>query len=264
MFSRVLLAAAFLVWAITPIAVVGSAAPRAAVQVFLERGPEVRPDPKTKAELARLMGVKGFSLVDLQGASPFSIDRADDMKKALESARRAGADVLVVGRTSTASESGRQSLAGTKTATTVLARVELRAIRTDSGDVLWSDVEKGTSLEAAATSVGTRFLDEVLAQWRSTRESADKRLLVRVSDASGKLKIADLKEFKEVLFAVDGVEEVVQRMLDKHQAVLDVLYTKDRPSLERSIQGAPVGDKRIALKGVVAGEIIAVLEPPSR
>src|SRR5262249_54825527 len=141
MFPRALVPAACIVLAITPIAVVGGAAPQAAVQVFADRGLDIRPDPKTKAEIVRMMATKGFGVVDLKAGRAFSIDRADDVKSAVEAARNAGADLLVLGRTSTSGEAGRRSLAGTVSATISITRVELRAIRADTSDIVWPDAE---------------------------------------------------------------------------------------------------------------------------
>src|SRR5262249_41027916 len=153
-----------------------------------------------------------------------------------------------------------KTLAGTTSSTASITKVELRAIRTDTNAILWSDTEVGTNMVRTTTTVAVRFFDEVLSQWKQSREIGDKRLLLRLTDESGKLKVADLKEFKEVLFGIDGVEEVVQKSLDKKEALLDILFTKERPILERSISGAPVHDKRIALKGISGGIIMVVLE----
>src|SRR5262249_45145451 len=79
-----------------------------------------------------------------------------------------------------------------------------------------------------------------------------------------KLKIPDLKEFKEVLFSIDGVEEVIQRALDKTSSLLEIQYKKDRASFERAIDGLSVHDKRITLKGVENGAVLIVLAPTGR
>jgi hypothetical protein len=255
-----------IVLAITSSALGGDAGPKALVGVF--RGTDMKLDPRATAEISRVLGAGGVGLVDAKAAlslpsgPAFSIERPGDQRAAAEVAMRSGANLLILGRTSTAGPTIGRSLAGITTSTGATWKVELRAIRPDNGAVLWSDAESGTGATRTATTVAGRFAADVVSQWRSTREAGQKKIFVRLTDASGKLSIADLREFKELLFViVDGVEEVVQSALDDASALLEIEYKKDRPSFERGIDGMRFNDKKVTLKGVEKGTILVVLAP---
>jgi hypothetical protein len=210
------------------------AAPRTVVRV----APSI-----VEKEVSRALAGRGFVLMDDKGAP-------------------SKAELLVVGQTSTTSGGSIRNLAGVESMTGTTSRILLKAVRPETGEILWSDQESGTDLVRTATTVAARFAGDVLTQWqREVENQGEHPLEVAIVSAQGKLSIADLKEFKETLFiAVDGVVEITQKSRDAKQTVLRVLYTKTPQSFREAIDHKRLGEHVMRVSEMQGNKLTVIFE----
>lgn len=239
--------------------------PRVLVQIF-----ESRPVEGAGAGdlLARRLGQEGFAVVGPTDGRPARallkpdsppVDSQDFALLAARAAAAAGADLIVLGQVSTSTGAAR-SLTGAVTSTG--SALSLRAVRARTGEVLWADREVGTHLGAIAASLGARFAPELHARWTEQVASEANLVELVISDATGTLRVEDLRELEDGMFlAVEGVEEITQRTLDDRRAVLQIIDPRGPAQLRGALEGFRLSERRCHVVGAAGRRIEVVLEP---
>ncbi len=191
------------------------------------------PDPAGETEIIRQLLQKGFKVVDQTQVR--KIRDGDQVKKALEGDVKAaqllgqqhGAEVLIMGE---AFSEGAMRGGGLANMVSVRARLEARAIRTDTGEILAADGAFAPGLDISEQIAGKKALAAAGGKWV---EAAFPVILDRWSkEVSGEnsvqivisgLSFAQLAKFKEVLAQqVRGVKDLQQRSFTANVATLDV------------------------------------------
>jgi Flagellar assembly protein T, N-terminal domain len=190
-------------------------------------------DPAGETEIIRLLIEKGFKVVDQ--AQVRNIRESDPVKRALggdaESAQRLGrqynAEVLVIGE---AFSEGAMRGGMLGNLVSVRARLQAKAIRADTGEILASegaispgvDISEFAAGKKAVTASGKKWLDAALPvlldRW-SREIGGENSVQVVISG----LSLPQVGAFKEVLLGqVRGVKDLHQRLYAADTATIDV------------------------------------------
>jgi hypothetical protein len=205
------------------------------------------PDPAAETELVRVLLEAGFKLVD-QGQSrkireneqQFQALRGDAVKVATLG-REYGAEVVIVG------EAFSHAAGPGPGGQHVQARVEARAIRCDTGEILVAHGLEATAVEAselvaakkalrlAGQEVAGYFAKQLAARW-GAEATGVRALEVLVSD----LPYAKLVALRtKLLSGLPGVQAVHQRHYEDQLARFEVDYEGDPQDLVEVLVGEP-------------------------
>jgi hypothetical protein len=188
------------------------------------------PDPAGETEIIRQLITRGIKVVDQ--AQSRRIRRSDQMRTLLsgdvETAKRIGlrhgAEVMIVGEAFSEGAMRRATLIS------VRARVEARAIRTDTGEILTADGQFAPGVDIAEhiagkkalAKAGERWLEAnlpvILKRWETeTANTSSVQIVVHG------LTLKQLIQFEQVLKSqVRGVKNIQRRSFDHKVAVLEV------------------------------------------
>lgn len=190
-------------------------------------------EPAGEAEVIRHLIQKGFTVVDpgqvrkIRESDQIKKIVAGDMKAAQLLGRQHSAEVLVIGDAVSAVAMRGGVLANM---VSVRARLEARAIRTDTGEVLAADGAEAPGLDLTEQVAGKKALAAAGEKWveatlpvildRWSKEvSGGNSVQVVVSG----LTFAQLGKFKEILKTeVRGVKDIHQRSFTANVATLDM------------------------------------------
>jgi len=191
------------------------------------------PDPAGETEIIRQLVQKGFKVVDQTQIR--KIREGDQVKKALDGdvkaaqllAQQYGAEVLIMGE---AFSEGAMRGGVLANMVSVRARVEARAIRADTGEILAADgafapgldISEQIAGKKALAAAGGKWVDAalpvILDRW-SKEASGENSVQIVISG----LSFAQLSKFKEVLSQqVRGVKDMQQRTFAANVATIDV------------------------------------------
>lgn len=191
------------------------------------------PDPAGETEIIRQLIQKGFKVVDQTQVR--KIREGDQVKKALEGDVKAaqllgqqhGAEVLIMGE---AFSEGAMRGGVLANMVSVRARLEARAIRTDTGEILAADGAFAPGLDISEQIAGKKALAAAGGKWVETtlpvildrwskEVSGDNSVQLVITG----LSFSQLAKFKEVLTQqVRGVKDLQQRSFIANVATLDV------------------------------------------
>lgn len=191
------------------------------------------PDPAGETEIIRQLIQKGIRVVDQ--AQTRRIRESDQVRRALagdrEAARliglRHGAEVLIIGE---AFSEGAMRGGPLGPMVSVRARLEARAIRTDTGEILAADGQFAAAVDIAEHMAGKKALAAAGSKWL---EAALPVVLNRwTQEASGGssvqlvvhgLSLRQLTQFEAVLKThIRGVKDIQRRSFERNIAVLEV------------------------------------------
>ncbi|MEB3222908.1 MAG: hypothetical protein VKS61_12600 [Candidatus Sericytochromatia bacterium] len=205
------------------------------------------PDPAAETELVRVLVEAGFKLVDpgqsrkiRENEQQFQALRGDLVKLATIG-REYGAEVVIIG------EAFSHAAGGGPGGQHVQARVEARAVRCDTGEILVAHGLEATAVEAsefvaakkalrlAGQDVASYFAKQLAARW-GAEASGVRSLEVLVSDLPY-TKLVALRG--KLLSGLPGVQAVHQRHYEDQLARFEVDYEGDPQDLVELLVGEP-------------------------
>lgn len=188
------------------------------------------PDPAGETEIIKRLLEKGFKVVDQSQVA--KIRYSDQVKAALEGdtnlavkiGLQYGAEVIIIGEAF--SESAGRGIGGMESCR---ARVEARAIKTDTGEILVADGRHAGSLDIAEAIAGKKalqkaggeladyFIEQIVAKWGSeVTATAGIELVI-----SG-INYSQFSQFKSALASLRGVKGIHQRSFTGGRAVIEI------------------------------------------
>lgn len=189
------------------------------------------PDPAGETEIIKKLLEKGFKVVDQSQVSKIRYNdqiRAGikgDNKLAAMIGLEYGAEIVIIGEAF--SESAGRVISGF---TTCRARVEARAIRTDTAEILVADGKHATdlditeviagkkALQKAGSELAAYFIDQILSKW-----SSDVTNLTSVNMIINGLNYKEFIKFKHVLLKnIRGIKAIHQRLFANSRAVVEI------------------------------------------
>ncbi|GAB6160947.1 hypothetical protein JCM12298_01060 [Desulfothermus naphthae] len=188
-------------------------------------------DPACETEIIKKLLEKGFKVVDQSQVSKIRYNEQikagieGDAKLAAKIGLEYGAEIIIIGEAF--SESAGRVVSGF---TTCRARVEARAIRTDTAEILVADGKHATDLDIAEVIAGkkacqkagselaTYFIDQILSKW-----SSDVTNLTSVNMIINGLNYEQFIKFKHVLIQnIRGIKAIHQRSFTNGRAVVEI------------------------------------------
>lgn len=202
------------------------------------------PDPSGETEIIKKLLEKGFKVVDQSQVSKIRYNEQikagieGDAKLAAKIGLEYGAEIIIIGEAF--SESAGRVVSGF---TTCRARVEARAIRTDTAEILAADGKHATDLDIAEAIAGkkalqkagselaTYFIDQILSKW-----SSDVTNLTSVNMVINGLNYKQFIKFKQILLkSIRGVKAIHQRTFINDRAVVEINIRGDAQFLSEEL-----------------------------
>ena len=189
------------------------------------------PDPAGETEVIKKLLAKGFEVVDQSQVSKIRYNEqikaviAGDAKLAAEIGLEYGAELLIIGEAF--SESAGRIVGGF---ITCRARIEARAIKIDTGDILVADGKYATdldiveaiagkkALQKAGSELATYFINQILSKWGN-----DVTNITSVNVIIYGLNYNEFIRFKQVLLQnIRGIKAIHQRSFTSARAVVEI------------------------------------------
>lgn len=185
------------------------------------------PDPAAETEMIRQLLMAGVKVVDDQRVKQLEDDRTvlamlrgqSDPAKLQELKNMFGADILIVGEA--IAEQNNQQVAGLASVFS-RARVEIRAIRMDTGEILAADAEQGPGRDLSETLAGKnalqntskilapRFIAMMANQIGGRGLSPNSRTIPMQIEIGGWNSLGEAQRFLDDLQALSGVKGAVR------------------------------------------------------
>ncbi len=242
------------------------------------------PDPAAETEFLKYFKTAGFKLIDKKQAEKvwkddvlYKLEKEEDLQAAAALAFKIGAEILIIGEAF--SEKGVQVNSGgyggvPGQIVTAGARVEIKAIRVDTGEILWADSEYAKAADTTELIAGKRALQEggkalapkvakeLLRQWSTGGAGKGANAIeIVLSYPNGVLKFADVTDFKEnSMKAVAGLQQVVQREFVEGVAMLELVYEGDAQGLAGALDGKKIGKKTCEITKISGNKIFVNLK----
>ena len=194
-------------------------------------------NPAGETEIISQLLDYGFKVVDqsqirrIRESDQIRKILAGDKKAAKLIALRHGAEMLIVGKAFGETAMRGQSLGGL---VSVRARLEARAIRADTGEILVADgkfasgvdIEEQVAVKKALAEVGKRWVEsnlpEIMEKWKQETSG-----VMSVQLVINGLSLPQLVRFETVLKKeIRGVDNLQRRSFDNKVAILDMDLTK--------------------------------------
>lgn len=229
--------------------------------------PEI-PDPAAETEVIRLFLEKGFEVVDQSQIKQIRYN--DQVKAAAAGDNEAaqligmeyGAEVIIIGEAFSEFNMERAGLISCR------ARVEARAVETDTGRILAAHGFHGAGVDstenlagkAALANAGAKIaeylMDQILKKWRKEVSSTFRvQIVVKVTNYE------QLKEFKEFLQSISGMRNIHQRSFTANIAKLDTeLVGLMAQDVANKISGASITSGKVSVVGFTANRIDAEIK----
>lgn len=236
------------------------------------------PDPAAETEFFKSFKEAGYKLVDKKQLEKvwkddvsFKLDKDEDVKAAAALAYKIGADILIIGEAfsekGVETDTSYSGLPGQ--IVTANARVEVKAIRCDTAEILWADSETARGADTTEIIAGKKALadagkklagrvsDEILKQWsQGSTQGGANSVEIELSFSSGKLSLAEVKSFKEgAMKSVAGLQEIVDREFAEGNASLEFVYEGDAHGLSEALDGKKIGTRVATVKKVTGNKI---------
>ncbi len=221
------------------------------------------PDPAGETEIVRQLLAAGFKLVDQTQSKKIRDNEREfqrmqgDLSKMAALGREYGAEVIVFG------EAFSETVGREGNGVRVMARVEARAVRCDTSEILVAhgleaEASEGSELVAAkkalrlaGAQVGEYFVQQLNARW--SQEAAKGRTLeVLISN----ITYPQLSQLRGVVEnRIEGVQAFHQRHFESNLARFEVDYAGDVQDLVDALVGQKVGEKRLELTKLTGAKV---------
>lgn len=215
---------------------------------------------------------KGLEVVDAE-LMKTNLDRDKALQAMTGGARAAaalglqfGAEVIIVGRA--IAKSSAETIKDTAFRS-YLGNVSLRAIRTDTAEVLAvdnhevakihvDDVAGGTlAIREATLPLVVRLVPKVLGRWGDGRQDAVHRIQLVVGNVQQLWQVAALRQL--LAERVKGLKDIVQRSFVSGVAVFDARYSGEAQKLAEELTLAQPEHFRLRVLGVTPSKVDARL-----
>jgi hypothetical protein len=241
------------------------------------------PDPAAETEFLKTFKTAGFKLIDKKQAEKvwkddviFKLEKEEDIQAAAALAFKIGAEILVIGEAFSEAGQYMPSMGGIQTIS-ARARVEVKALRTDTAEILWADSAYGTGIDAtevvagkkalqqAGKEVSLRVSDELVRQLSGIGSTTDgsRTALIEIvlSYPAGTLTRAEMKSFKEgALKGLPNLVEIVEREFIEGVANLEFAYKGDAQGLADSLDGNKFGKRTASVTKVTGNKLFVNLK----
>ncbi len=224
------------------------------------------PDPAGETEIVRKLIAGGFRVVDqaqvrrIRDSDSVKHALAGDIAAAREIARRYDAEILVIGEAFSQGATRDPQLANM---ISCRARLEARAIRADTGEILAADGVYGSGLDLteiiagkkALAAAGSQWVDRVvpviLDRWQAESSGSNSVELV----ISG-ISFAQLAKFKNVLRnQIRGINDVRQRTYAEKVATIEVDLDGPAQTMADELALQKFDDFRVEVAGFTANRL---------
>ena len=148
------------------------------------------------------------------------------------------------------------------------ATVQVKAIRTDTGDIIATDSEQGKfshiddvaggvkAIENACSKLSDKLITQILDRWQTDIESGS----VMTLNVTGITGYDQFTKFKASLkYYVRGLESVTQRSWDGSYAVLEVVMKGNADDLAKRLSGQDIEESKITVTGMTQNSVTVEL-----
>lgn len=220
------------------------------------------PDPAGETEIVRQLVEAGFKVVDQsqskkirQNEQLYAQLKADPQRVAALG-REFGAEIVVFG------EAFSETVGATGGGTKVMARVEARAVRCDTAEILVAHgleaeateasemVSSKKALRQAGNLVARYFVEQLAARW-SNEAAGSRSIEVLVHDIS----YPQLVKLKEMLRSEEIVQAFHQRLYEENMARFEMDCTGDPQDLVDALVTQKYGDFEIELVKLTGSKV---------
>ena len=224
------------------------------------------PDPAGETEIIKRLLEKGFKVVDQSQVKKIRYNDqvraalAGDDKTAAKIGLQYGAEVIIVGEAfSEFATSG--GVLGSMIS--CRARVEARAIRTDTGEIIAADgkhaagidisenIASKKALQNAGGQLGDYLITQILSTWRSEVVDATTVQLIIIG-----VDYQQFAKFKMLLKgSVRGVKAIHQRSFSGKRGVLDIDFKGDPQALAEELALKDFGNFKVAITNFTSNRL---------
>jgi len=224
------------------------------------------PDPAGETEIIKRLLEKGFKIVDQSQVKRIRYNDqvraalAGDDKTAAKIGLQYGAEVIIVGEAfSEFATSG--GVLGSMIS--CRARVEARAIRTDTGEIIAADgkyaagidisenIAGKKALQNAGGQLGDYLITQILSGWRSEVVDATTVQLIIIG-----VDYQQFAKFKMLLKgSVRGVKAIHQRSFSGKRGVLDIDFKGDPQALAEELALKDFGNFKVAITNFTSNRL---------
>ncbi|MBU4185839.1 MAG: hypothetical protein KKI12_06235 [Proteobacteria bacterium] len=224
------------------------------------------PDPAGETEIIKKLLEKGFKVVDQSQVKKIRYNDqvraalAGDDKTAAKIGLQYGAEVIIVGEAfSEFATSG--GVLGNMIS--CRARVEARAIRTDTGEIVAADGKHAAgidiseniagkkALQNAGGQLGDYLITQILSTWRSEVVDATTVQLIIIG-----VDYQQFAKFKMLLKdSVRGVKAIHQRSFSEKRGVLDIDFKGDPQALADELALKDFGNFKVAITNFTSNRL---------
>jgi len=224
------------------------------------------PDPAGETEIIKRLLEKGFKVVDQSQVKKIRYNDqvraalAGDDKTAAKIGLQYGAEVIIVGEAfSEFATSG--GVLGSLIS--CRARVEARAIRTDTGEIIAADgkhapgidisenIAGKKALQDAGGQLGDYLITQILSKWRSEVVDATSVQLIIIG-----VDYQQFAKFKMLLKdSMRGVKAIHQRTFSGKRGVLDIDFKGDPQALADELALKDFGDFKVAITNFTSNRL---------
>jgi len=241
-------------------------APKMRIMVVI---PEVHitrkiPDPAGETEIIKRLLEKGFDVVDQQTVDAIRYDEqiakaVKDKKVAAAIGRDYGAEVIIIGE-AFSEFAGRQPSG----MISCRARVEARAIKVDTGNILAADGKHGSGLDTSENVAAKKALRQaggVLADYFIAQLTGAEGAKPPASAGTVQILLSNIQgygqlvQFEKALKNIEGVKEVQRRSFSEGTARLDVECSGDAQGLVDGLFLQELDAFKIEIKGFSANKL---------
>lgn len=202
------------------------------------------PNPAAETEIIRQFVEERFYLVDQKQVAEIRYNdetlaaAQGDLEAAVAIGRKYGAEVIITGQAFSEYVGPKENMI------LCSARVEMRAIKTDTGQILYADAKDASALavseniaakralQRAASLLGPEFIEKVLA-WTEIDKEEGRMITLYISNISYSQLIIVKEVFAE---RIPGVDRCVQRSYIGGIGEIEVVYRGESQELADSIQ----------------------------
>jgi hypothetical protein len=194
----------------------------------------------------------------------YKLDKEEDLQAAAAIAFKLGAELLIIGKAF--SEKGTSA---TGLMFNVNARIEVKAIRADTGEIIWADSQSARASDSTEMIAGKKALAKAgqeLAPRISAKiisfdyKNVGSRLEIVLAYPTGKLTISEVKKFKEGLKGIKGVEEIIDREFNTGVALFDVIFKGSANLFAEAIDSQQIGERSCSINKISAGKVFVDLK----
>ena len=214
------------------------------------------PDPAGETEMIRKFIRLGFKVVDQSQVSKIRDTREakaaakGDNQSAVAIARQYGAQIIVIG------EAFSENIPRTPSARqTCSARVEARAIYTDTGEILATNGKEAHAMDAtelvaakkalrrSASLLADDMIKQIVGGWKSQGESRDIELFIKG------IEYNQLTKLESFIKNLPNVSDVQRRSFDEGVAVIDIQLKDSAQKIADALAGSSFGIKIETMSG---------------